>query len=99
MDGGHQSQGAGFVGEERGDSRSSFHLLVDETLRVGTFNLRQSMLIQDLVWPLLLTITARKAIDEIRRQHTEGRDPAREVHVPNIQESIAEATIHNRSGG
>lgn len=35
-------------------------------------------------WPLLVTITARKAIDEIKRQKGQKRDCARNVHVPDV---------------
>jgi DNA-directed RNA polymerase specialized sigma24 family protein len=36
------------------------------------------------LWPLLVTITARKAINEIKRQRTKKRDRAAEDHMADV---------------
>lgn len=37
------------------------------------------------LWPLLVTITARKAINEIRRQRSKKRDRGAEQQIPSLQ--------------
>jgi RNA polymerase sigma factor (sigma-70 family) len=37
------------------------------------------------LWPLLVTITARKAANEIKRQRTKKRDPAAEQSIADVQ--------------
>jgi RNA polymerase sigma factor (sigma-70 family) len=41
------------------------------------------------LWPLLVTITARKTINEIKRQRTKKRDRAAEVPVADVQLFVA----------
>lgn len=43
---------------------------------------------RDGLWPLLVTITARKAISEQRRQLTDKRTPNRECRIDDVQEYV-----------
>ena len=40
------------------------------------------------LWPLLVTITSRKAINQAKRQHAQKRSPAAEQAVPDLAELI-----------